>query len=350
MAGIYIYSQPIQTGKTTRLQNWVNAHKQMGGILTPDINGSRKLFRINTNETHDFQQANDTNAISIGRFHFNASKFELARNTLYQDLNQQLKWIVVDEIGRLEMDRKEGLEPAIGNIISQYQHPNSFPKLLLVVRDYLLRDAISHYHLHNAMVLDNDFFEYTSMSHSDKPVGLVLCGGKSTRMGTDKAMIDYHGMPQYEYAAKLLSKYCDEVVISCNAEQATMMCKTYKLVVDDPKIASMGPMTGVLSVKQLYPNRALLVLGCDYPYINYESLDLIQKNRSEHADVVCFVHPESGYAEPLIACYEAEAINLLKCYTEKGFESLRHFVSMLVSRQIVPLSAKHITSIDSLRS
>ncbi|MEJ2005277.1 MAG: NTP transferase domain-containing protein, partial [Cyclobacteriaceae bacterium] len=44
--------------------------------------------------------------------------------------------------------------------------------------------------------------------------GLVLAGGQSVRMGRDKGSIDYHGMPQREYAAGLLSKVCKEVLIS----------------------------------------------------------------------------------------------------------------------------------------
>jgi molybdopterin-guanine dinucleotide biosynthesis protein A len=105
-------------------------------------------------------------------------------------------------------------------------------------------------------------------------------------------------------------------------------------------------MTGVLTVNQLYSNRALLVLGCDYPFIDTANLDLLIKNRSELADVVCFKHPDSGYAEPLIACYETEALNLLKGFAKKGFQSLRHFISTTVSSQITPLSTRHITSVD----
>lgn len=346
MAGIFIYSQPIQTGKTSRLMQWVESRKHIGGILTPDIDGHRKLFRIAHNEVHNFEQTTQADAVSIGRFHFSARTFELARNTLNYDVQQQFLWVVADEIGRLEIDRQEGLEPIIGKAIAQYQQENHLPKLLLVVRDYLLDHAISHYHLQDAVLLDNDFFETKPMSHSAKPLGVVLCGGKSTRMGKDKALLNYHGMPQYEHAAKLLSSYCDEVIISCNSEQEKWMNKSFQLVVDEPQFESMGPMTGILSVRQRYPNRALLVLGCDYPYIDASGLDLLIKNRSEKADVVCFKNPESGYAEPLIACYEAEAMNLLKHYTSMGFQSLRHFISTLVSQQITPTSIQQITSVD----
>ena len=37
--------------------------------------------------------------------------------------------------------------------------------------------------------------------------GLVLSGGQSSRMGTDKALIDYHGIPQYAYVYDLLLRF-----------------------------------------------------------------------------------------------------------------------------------------------
>ena len=44
--------------------------------------------------------------------------------------------------------------------------------------------------------------------------GLVLSGGQSSRMGRDKALIDYHGLPQYAYVYDLLLGFCDKVFIS----------------------------------------------------------------------------------------------------------------------------------------
>jgi molybdopterin-guanine dinucleotide biosynthesis protein A len=54
--------------------------------------------------------------------------------------------------------------------------------------------------------------------------GLILAGGKSTRMGQDKGMIDYHGKPQREYLVDLLKPYCLEVFISSkeNIKQNTI--------------------------------------------------------------------------------------------------------------------------------
>ena len=49
--------------------------------------------------------------------------------------------------------------------------------------------------------------------------GLILIGGKSSRMGREKHLIPYHNAPQYLYLHKLLSEICDDVYVSCSSDQ-----------------------------------------------------------------------------------------------------------------------------------
>ena len=65
---IFILSQPVKSGKTTLLKNWVDVQDNIGGILTPDVNNKRMLYDIAEKTYHTFQTHNPENSIGIGRF------------------------------------------------------------------------------------------------------------------------------------------------------------------------------------------------------------------------------------------------------------------------------------------
>ncbi len=158
--GIYILSQPIHSGKTTLLQNWLKGQANVAGILTPDINDIRKVYDIADNTYYDLQtdETYTGELISIGKYKFSAAGFEKARDILIRSANSRPDWLLVDEVGKLEIEQQTGLEPALSQIIDLYKI-NPTGGLLLVIRDYLLEQAICHYNLDKAIVLNKSFFE-----------------------------------------------------------------------------------------------------------------------------------------------------------------------------------------------
>lgn len=151
---IYIFSRQIRTGKTTELKEWIESNKNVAGILTPDVDGRRKLLDIKTGAYH-YLELNETidNTIAVGRFYFDKNVFEKAQQILLSALQLRPEWLVIDEIGKLEIEQALGLEPAVGRIINEYKHPAK--NLLLVIRDSLLSKAIDHYKLENAVVVNH---------------------------------------------------------------------------------------------------------------------------------------------------------------------------------------------------
>ena len=94
--------------------------------------------------------------------------------------------------------------------------------------------------------------------------GLVLAGGHSTRMGTDKGEITYHDLKQRSHLYKLLNHCCEQAFISCRQEQLT------DLATGEPYILDQHPAedpSKVLSTHQAHPDVAWLVIAVDMPYV-----------------------------------------------------------------------------------
>ena len=95
-----------------------------------------------------------------------------------------------------------------------------------------------------------------------KIYGLVLAGGQSTRMGKDKGLIPYHGLPQREYLYHLLSRVCDKTFLSIRPDQKDEI-DDMEVIID--KDEYKGPYNGLLSAHKEYPEVAWLVVACDLP-------------------------------------------------------------------------------------
>ncbi|MCX6156516.1 MAG: hypothetical protein NTY74_00875 [Ignavibacteriae bacterium] len=148
MSNVYIFTGEIKTGKTTRLQKWVGDNPDADGILSPVIDGRRHIVSIKSNETRLLEYHGDdksTELTKIGNYNFLTSVFEWGREELYKVYLQKPKWLIVDEIGPLEL-RGEGLEPEVCRILND--DGNDETNVVLVVRKPLLEKVIEHYGLH----------------------------------------------------------------------------------------------------------------------------------------------------------------------------------------------------------
>jgi len=154
------------------------------------------------------------------------------------------------------------------------------------------------------------------MTSPVKIYGLVLSGGKSTRMGKDKGLIAYHGIPQREYLYGLLSKVCDLTFISLRDEQQADLPVEMKAIIDLNKFK--GPYNGLLSAHKKYPEVAWLVLACDLPLMDLPSLQELIAARNPHKQATAFALKQNPLPEPLCALWEPHALKDSVAYLERG--------------------------------
>ena len=154
------------------------------------------------------------------------------------------------------------------------------------------------------------------MTTNAKIYGLVLSGGKSTRMGQDKGLISYHGVPQREYLYHLLEDVCDKTFISVRQDQRGEIPTTFNTILDRDEFR--GPYNGLLSAHRAYPDVAWLVLACDLPLIDHESLRELIDRRDTEKMATAFSQRENPLPEPLCAIWEPEALRTSIAYLEAG--------------------------------
>lgn len=154
------------------------------------------------------------------------------------------------------------------------------------------------------------------MTSIAKLYGLVLSGGKSTRMGTDKGLINYHNVPQREYLYDMLSKVCGNTFISLREEQEAELPARMRTIVDLNEFR--GPYNGLLSAHKKYPDAAWFVLACDLPLMDLDALKELISQRDIEKQATAFALKESPLPEPLCAIWEPKALQQSIAYLENG--------------------------------
>ena len=139
--------------------------------------------------------------------------------------------------------------------------------------------------------------------------GLVLAGGKSLRMGNPKDKINWHGKEQRYYAADLLAPFCENVFISCRQDQLEHFNTDYNALTDT--FLNMGPFGGILSALRAQRDKAWLVVACDLPLLDKNSLEFLIRSRDAEKAATTYESPFDGLPEPLITIWEPKSYPLL---------------------------------------
>ncbi len=148
--------------------------------------------------------------------------------------------------------------------------------------------------------------------------GLVLAGGKSTRMGTDKGTLNFYGKNQRDVAIELLEKNHLKTFLSVRLDQEIGA----KNKITD-KFVGLGPFGAICSAFQENPDVAWLVLATDLPFVNDEVIKLLLKHRNPSKVATTIKGKNSQFPEPLIIIWEPKSYTLLLNYLAQGYSCPR---------------------------
>jgi molybdopterin-guanine dinucleotide biosynthesis protein A len=134
---------------------------------------------------------------------------------------------------------------------------------------------------------------------------LLLIGGKSSRMGTDKSTLIFRdGLTQKQRGLQLLSAVCDEVFISVR-DEASAAEESAPTIID--AFGPIGPLGAIASAQQHDPASPWLVLACDLPMLEESHLRLLIEARNSDGaekDASYFTSATDGFPEPLCTIWE----------------------------------------------
>lgn len=155
--------------------------------------------------------------------------------------------------------------------------------------------------------------------------GLVLAGGRSTRMQRDKAALEYRpGVTQLDAAMQLLEGRVARAFISVRADQTDATRARYPRIVDRGDVA--GPIAGISAALTEHPDTAWLVLACDLPFLDARTLDFLVAARDPARVATAFRSSHDGLPEPLCAIYEPRALAAIRAHIAAGKNCPRKFL------------------------
>ncbi|MBI5678194.1 MAG: molybdenum cofactor guanylyltransferase [Planctomycetes bacterium] len=141
---------------------------------------------------------------------------------------------------------------------------------------------------------------------------IILAGGKSRRMGSNKAFLKYGATTFIEHQVMMLRKIFDEIILSANDVNAYT---SLKLPIVSDIIPEKGPLSGICAGLSRAKSSHAFVIACDMPFIN-EQLILYLESQINGYDVV--VPQTSRGLEPMHAFYSRNCIQPMHRCLEEG--------------------------------
>ncbi len=153
-------------------------------------------------------------------------------------------------------------------------------------------------------------------AHIPEVKGLILAGGQSLRMGTDKSKLNYHGVDQLRYLGSLFDKLGMEYFIS-RRDSSSLPNEL------DDRFIGLGPMGALLTAFQRAPDVCWLSVACDLPLVDITLLESLIARRNVYKAATCFYNRETSFPEPMIALWEPIMYHRLLYFMTLGYSCPR---------------------------
>ncbi len=166
------------------------------------------------------------------------------------------------------------------------------------------------------------------MKVTEHITGIILAGGKSSRMGTDKGFLKLNGKLFIEHIIEVLTPLVSEIIIVSN----DLNYDNFKVKRVNDLIEDAGPLAGIYSGLSASKTKKNLVLSCDIPLINSEILNLLVNQIDDASEIIQI--ESNGKTMPLIALYNKDCESVFNSLLGQGERRLRFAVNQCKVKNI----------------
>lgn len=157
--------------------------------------------------------------------------------------------------------------------------------------------------------------------------GYVFAGGKSRRMGTDKALLTIENQPILLRMINLIKPSCDYLAISGqNAEYSFL---NLEMVPD--VYTGCGPISGIYSCLKNSKTDWILIISVDVPFVTEEFIRFLISNISE---TDCVIPKHDSGLEPLVALYHKHTLPVVEEMIRTGDYKLMNLLAKLDAKYL----------------
>lgn len=161
----------------------------------------------------------------------------------------------------------------------------------------------------------------------DDASGAVLCGGKSLRMGRDKAAVLFEGEPLLARAARRLSAVFSEVlVVGAGAGGANDLALPAGVRLLADETPGHGPLGGIVTALGAASRKWVFVAACDMPFLDEGLVARLWEEALSSPGVPAVAPRLDGKPQPLAALYSHEALAPAREAVERGKLCLWRFL------------------------
>ena len=187
------------------------------------------------------------------------------------------------------------------------------------------------------------------MNPSPQLCGLVLAGGRSSRMGRDKAsLIHPDGRPLAKRCCDLLREAgCESVAISVRHDQKIPPGLDGVAVVRDPAGASSGPIVGIVAGMSLHPTAYWLVVACDLPRLDLTTIRHLIASRLPGEKFLAYRSESDALPEPLCTLYSPASMPVLEMAIADDFRCPRKILIRNDCRLLDPVTPRALDNANT---